>query len=53
MKAEGHVGEDRTISARMVLEPLVIEVGGRKLGRVAAKVKASLEDRFALIAPKA
>jgi 3-hydroxyacyl-[acyl-carrier-protein] dehydratase len=52
MKAEGHVGENRVISARMVLAPLEIEVGGRKLERVADKVKAALADRFALIAPK-
>jgi 3-hydroxyacyl-[acyl-carrier-protein] dehydratase len=51
MKAEGHVGENRTISARMVLAPLAIEIAGRKLDRVAAKVKASLDERFALIAP--
>ncbi len=53
MKAEGHVGENRVISAKMVISPLSIEVGGRELKRVAAKVKASLEERYALIAPKA
>lgn len=53
MKAEGHVGENRVISARMVLAPVAVEVGGKKLDRVADKVKAALDDRFALIAPKA
>lgn len=53
MKAEGFVGEARVISARMVLAPVAVEVEGRKLERVADKVKASLDERWALLAPKA
>ncbi len=48
MKAEGHVGENRVISARMVLAPVAVEVDGREIPRVAAKVKAALDDRYAL-----
>jgi 3-hydroxyacyl-[acyl-carrier-protein] dehydratase len=51
-KAEGRVGEERTIQARMVLEPLkVIAPDGAPLADIAAKVSASLDDRYALIAP--
>jgi 3-hydroxyacyl-[acyl-carrier-protein] dehydratase len=52
MKAEGFVGDARVISARMVLAPVAVEVDGRPLDRVAAKVKASLDERWALLAPK-
>ncbi len=50
-KAEGHVGENRTIQARMILEPLSVESpDGRTLARVADKVSKSLDERWALLA---
>lgn len=51
MKAEGRVGESRVISARMVLEPLSVEVGGKVIERLSAKVQEALDERYALIAP--
>ena len=51
-KAEGRVGEERTIQARMILEPLAVTApDGTPLEDVAAKVKASLDERYALLAP--
>lgn len=51
-KIEGRVKDERVISARMILEPLSIEVDSRKLERVAEKVKTALDDRYALIGPR-
>jgi 3-hydroxyacyl-[acyl-carrier-protein] dehydratase len=51
-KAEAHAGEERIIQARLVLEEVKVEApGGRPLPVVAAKVKASLDERYALLAP--
>jgi len=53
-KAEGFVGDQRVIQARLVLEEVRVEApGGKALARVANKVKAALDDRYALIAPVA
>lgn len=49
MKAEGRVGEDRVISARIFLEELSVEAGGKKLERVSEKVAGALDARYALI----
>lgn len=49
-KAEGHVGDDRVISARMFLEELSVETGGRDLPRLAEKIRTALDERYELIA---
>ncbi len=48
-KAEGHVGEDRVISARLVLVEMSIEAGGRRLARQAGRIEAALDERYALL----
>jgi len=49
-KAEGRVGEERVISARMYLRELAVETaGGRPLARLAGKIKSALDERYALI----
>jgi len=51
-KAEAHVGDERVIQARMVLEAVsVASPDGKVLERVARKVKEALDERYALIAP--
>ena len=53
-KAEGLVGEERVIQARLVLREVSVETpGGKPLPAVAGKVKAALDERYALIAPRA
>ncbi len=49
LKAEGRVGENRVISARMFLEPLLVENAKGKLERLAGKVSQSLDERYELL----
>ncbi|MHC4712682.1 MAG: hotdog family protein [Planctomycetota bacterium] len=48
-KAEGRAEGERVISARLVLEPLSVEVAGKKLDRLAAGIEKALDERFELI----
>lgn len=48
-KAEGRVGDDRVISARLVLEPLAVETAGKRLDRLAAGIAKALDERYELI----